>query len=179
MNFFNNCKTKEEAKKVFNKLAKHFHPDKGGDSDLMIELKKQYEQWDKLGNIPSGFDEYSTFSFNKIHRNSPFSKFHTFKQDIPFDHPIHHDLRTAKNEIVKLKEKLYEKERQIARSDISLEILKKEYKESQESLLELGKRYECKLEEIKNLKHLLENLKKFPFLEKLKILFGKNNEKQS
>lgn len=179
MNFFNNCKTKEEAKKVFNKLAKHFHPDKGGDSELMIELKKQYEQWNKFGNAPLDFDEYSTFSFNKIHRNTPFSQFHTFKQDIPFDHPIHHDLRTAKHEIVKLKEKLYEKERQIAKSDVSLEILKKEYKELQESLFELSKEYEFKLEEVKNLKHLLENLKNLSILEKLKILFGKNNEKQS
>lgn len=45
MDFFNDCKTQEEAKSTFKRLCKHFHPDKGGEESLMIELTKQYEAW--------------------------------------------------------------------------------------------------------------------------------------
>lgn len=45
MDFFSKCKDKEEAKKTFHNLAKFFHPDKGGDSEMMIELKKQYDNF--------------------------------------------------------------------------------------------------------------------------------------
>lgn len=45
MDFFNSCNTQDEAKKTFHLLVKHFHPDKGGDAKLMIELKKQYDSW--------------------------------------------------------------------------------------------------------------------------------------
>lgn len=45
MDFFNDCKTQEEAKATFKRLCKCFHPDKGGEESLMIELKKQYDDW--------------------------------------------------------------------------------------------------------------------------------------
>lgn len=45
MDFFNTCKDETEVKSLFRKLCKHFHPDHDGDSDLMIELKKQYDDW--------------------------------------------------------------------------------------------------------------------------------------
>lgn len=45
MDFFNDCKTQEEAKSTFKRLCKHFHPDKGGEESLMIELKSQYDRW--------------------------------------------------------------------------------------------------------------------------------------
>lgn len=45
MIFFNNCTTKAEAKALYYALAKCFHPDKGGNADLMIALKKQYDTW--------------------------------------------------------------------------------------------------------------------------------------
>jgi curved DNA-binding protein CbpA len=47
MDFFSKCKDQDEAKALFRKLSKNFHPDAGGDSDLMIELKKQYDEWEK------------------------------------------------------------------------------------------------------------------------------------
>ncbi len=46
MDFFNDCKTQEEAKSTFKRLCKHFHPDKGGEESLMIELKKQFDAWE-------------------------------------------------------------------------------------------------------------------------------------
>lgn len=42
MNFFNECKTEEERKALYRKLAKLFHPDRGGDCELLVELNKQY-----------------------------------------------------------------------------------------------------------------------------------------
>lgn len=53
MDFFSHCKTKEEARSTFKKLCKCFHPDKGGDESLMIELKKQYDNWNPLGHSTS------------------------------------------------------------------------------------------------------------------------------
>lgn len=46
MDFFSDCKSKEEAKSTYKRLCKCFHPDKGGEESLMIELKKQYDAWD-------------------------------------------------------------------------------------------------------------------------------------
>lgn len=43
---FFKCKTKEESKVLFRRLAKFLHPDKGGDSDLMILLTQSYEAFD-------------------------------------------------------------------------------------------------------------------------------------
>jgi hypothetical protein len=40
MQFFTECKTKEEAATLFRKLSKCFHPDVGGQSELQIELTK-------------------------------------------------------------------------------------------------------------------------------------------
>ncbi len=50
MNFFNNCKNEKEAKEVFRNLSKCFHPDKGGNVELMTELNKQYEKWESYAN---------------------------------------------------------------------------------------------------------------------------------
>lgn len=93
MKFFTDCRTKEELKKTFNKLAKCFHPDKGGNSELMIELQKQYDEWG--GNVHSRLDDFQqqawnrSFKLNRIRTNDP----------IPFDHPIHYEIRDLKVQI--------------------------------------------------------------------------------
>lgn len=43
ISFFNNCNTLEEAKKMFYKLAKQFHPDKGGDVETMKKINNEYD----------------------------------------------------------------------------------------------------------------------------------------
>lgn len=43
MNYFENCKTNEEAKKVYYRMAKKLHPDAGGNEADMKELNRQYE----------------------------------------------------------------------------------------------------------------------------------------
>lgn len=45
MDFFVDCKSPEELKNRFRKLSKCFHPDKGGDTELFMELKKQHDSW--------------------------------------------------------------------------------------------------------------------------------------
>jgi hypothetical protein len=74
MDFFNDCKTQEEAKSTFKRLCKHFHPDKGGEESLMIELKKQYDAWNPTCGIRTNFDFIKNpgyqFSFNKTSNHS-------------------------------------------------------------------------------------------------------------
>jgi len=60
MDFFSRCRTTEEAKSVFRMLSKHFHPDRGGDANLMVELQKQYNGWN-----PSNFNWQSQFPDNR------------------------------------------------------------------------------------------------------------------
>ena len=60
MDFFSRCRTTDEAKMVFRSLSKHFHPDRGGDPQLMKELTKQYEGWN-----PSNFNWQSQFPDNR------------------------------------------------------------------------------------------------------------------
>lgn len=45
MDFFSDCKSQEEAKETFRRLCKCFHPDRGGEESLMVELKRQYDAW--------------------------------------------------------------------------------------------------------------------------------------
>ena len=40
---FFRCKTPDETKKLFRRLALHLHPDKGGEDDLMILLQEAYQ----------------------------------------------------------------------------------------------------------------------------------------
>lgn len=42
-NFFQDCKTLEEVKKLYRDLAKRFHPDKGGDLEQMKKLNTDYD----------------------------------------------------------------------------------------------------------------------------------------
>ncbi len=42
---FHRCKDKDDAKILFRRLAKHLHPDCGGETDLMIILQECYEMY--------------------------------------------------------------------------------------------------------------------------------------
>lgn len=43
MRYFNDCKTIEEAKKLFKKLAFENHPDRGGDNAIMQAINAEYQ----------------------------------------------------------------------------------------------------------------------------------------
>jgi hypothetical protein len=42
MKWFNDCRTLEEVKATYKKLAKQYHPDLGGDTATMQEINKEY-----------------------------------------------------------------------------------------------------------------------------------------
>jgi hypothetical protein len=44
MNFFNDCKTTEEVRKRYQKLAMEHHPDHGGSNEMMQEINRQYAE---------------------------------------------------------------------------------------------------------------------------------------
>ncbi|QSF43513.1 hypothetical protein [Paenibacillus tianjinensis] len=55
--YFQSCKTKQEAKKLFRELAKINHPDAGGSNDEMVAIIAEYEAMMK--KLPSQKDEHS------------------------------------------------------------------------------------------------------------------------
>ena len=44
MKYFNNCKTIEELKKAYKRLAFQHHPDRGGDMEIMKAINNEYEK---------------------------------------------------------------------------------------------------------------------------------------
>ena len=52
MKHFTNCKTAEELKKEYRKLAKQLHPDLGGDMEEFKIMQNEYEiMWERLKDI--------------------------------------------------------------------------------------------------------------------------------
>lgn len=45
MKYFTNCKTIEEAKKLYRRLAMENHPDRGGDLDTMKAVNAEYDEF--------------------------------------------------------------------------------------------------------------------------------------
>lgn len=48
--FFDKVRTPEEAKALYRELAKKYHPDKGGSTEIMQAINNQYQQFLKNPN---------------------------------------------------------------------------------------------------------------------------------
>lgn len=71
MKFFIDCRSISEAKEVYRKLAKVFHPDKGGDAELFRELTTQFDNFspqskmytpNNMGSWQSSFYQFNSKS---------------------------------------------------------------------------------------------------------------------
>lgn len=92
MNYFKDCKTQDEAKALFRKLAKQFHPDHVGSNEKMVELQRQYD----LFNESSEKNKYN-FKQNVYQSSRGYGPF-----DSPFDGIDALYKRALKDEIRKL-----------------------------------------------------------------------------
>ncbi len=92
MDFFCNCKTEQERKDLYRQLSKCFHPDKNGTDYLMSELNRQYS--------------------TPIQRESFHQKI--MGNHIPFDHPIHEEIKLEKKRVEYLRDELMKKEDSIS-----------------------------------------------------------------
>lgn len=62
MNYFKDCKTQDDVKRLYRELAKKLHPDTGGSQKDMVELQRQYEEMLKYGpeNVNSYYSGFRT-----------------------------------------------------------------------------------------------------------------------
>lgn len=150
MKYFDNCKTKEAAKKKFRKLAKELHPDTGGNEKDMVELKRQFEIHEKsfIGS-ENAFREGINDKYREQQKDSSYFR----SQD---------ELQQLRDENTRLRGQLYEYEFKIKRLsemvDADVIFIKKDnerirelegLKNDQENIiLDLEK----KIEEMKNVK---------------------------
>ena len=59
-NYFENCENMDQAKKLFRELAMANHPDRGGDTETMKEINRQWESFcrnPKFGRTDDEADE--------------------------------------------------------------------------------------------------------------------------
>lgn len=192
LNYFQGCKTIHEAKARFRELAKKHHPDAGGDAKIFAEISNQmdafmpsqpehtnyygkYSESNPKSDFEDAFNRaykaytfygQSAYTFNTNNRNS------THNYSIPFDHPIHEELRNALNnctiyriEIQKLKQEIDE--------------LKEMLKNSNQFLYHKNKECSKKEEEIDSLKSQIEVLSRpqpsCSMLDKIRSYFEKSS----
>lgn len=60
MNYFKDCKTLQEAKILYKKLALQHHPDRGGDPEVMKAINLSYENF-----LKNGANKFDSEKFNE------------------------------------------------------------------------------------------------------------------
>lgn len=68
MHYFSNCRTHDEAKRLYRQLALEHHPDKGGSTQVMQEINVQYAKY--LQGSGYNFQNFhNDFSTDKLFRD--------------------------------------------------------------------------------------------------------------
>lgn len=166
MLYFKDCKTKDEAKELFRKLAKKLHPDYGGDENQMKSLLKQYESFEEIKNHSNSNPEQEQ-TWNKSNWSDQFEWAKEFKKT--------QDMRKEKvdiSQLVKENKRLevenYDRSRRIRNLEDSLSQERDRYQL-------LFEEYEENHEELKNrrlFKESYENIKS-DLIDTITILEGK------
>lgn len=76
---FHNCNNEKDAKELFRRLAHYLHPDKGGESDLMILLQQAYE------NTLMIFKEIEKMNIEQTSKSV--LKYKNVYEDVPINDP--------------------------------------------------------------------------------------------
>lgn len=101
MNYFKDCKTIHEAKQLFRELAKKHHPDAGGNAKTFAEISHQMDAFNPSEpEHTNHFKASGGYAFNasdalKFNRQSFGNSTYQHYYSVPFDHPIHEELRQA------------------------------------------------------------------------------------
>ncbi len=141
MDFFSQYKTKEEVKAVYRRLAKAFHPDKGGEAELMMDLQRQFDSWQPKNQ----FSDHFNFTFNTARR----------ADHVPFDHPLHKEISQLQIDNARLNVEINNLHVNIARERDTANLYKRESYQDRADLLERDR-------EIIRLLKALEEAKKAP-----------------
>ena len=110
MDFYSDCKDNEEAKKLYRKLCKCFHPDRGGDIELLMCAIHQYNDFnvDQHKPKPDPVKKDDDFAFSS------------------FDDARYMQIQTLRNKLFKFESEMKALRHLIDMQTKALEIQKKE-----------------------------------------------------
>lgn len=127
MKYFNNCKTKEEAKAEFRRLAKKLHPDAGGSQEGMVELQKQYDSFEETNARFTEFQrEWRSDMFQGF--GNGYARTYTFNAHNNASHANQSgELQRLRDENNQLRNENYQKSLQLMSKDNSITVLSNQH----------------------------------------------------
>lgn len=84
MHYFYECKTKDQAKAKYKKLAKELHPDKGGSAQAFKDMQAEYDRFDSIPLQDEAAKSYYQ-GFNYRHPNAGTGGFTSYGSEYTFN----------------------------------------------------------------------------------------------
>lgn len=145
MNYFFDCATKEEAKAKYRKLAKEYHPDNGGNVQIMATITEQYDKFNKEFDLE--YNQKKTFNFSSSEQAFKDNIRNAFRQQ---NANTHYHQYTNINELQRLRDEnhmlrgnIYQLESQVTILNRQIRDTSKKLNDTQEEL------YDCQMEYIR------------------------------
>lgn len=138
MDFFSKCQNKSEAKDLYRKLSKLFHPDHGGDTSLQVELQNQYDRWDSPNNKATINSGGSSSAYESVYNFNPrveqleheIRRLKRLLEDSPFEiNRLNNYINAHKKTIEAQKAILNEKDEEIVNLKLELKRYDKQFAE--------------------------------------------------